>query len=95
MPDNSPYDPEQGDWQTLITYTNPTEAWLLQGRLQACGIPTLVADDQMAQTYSLLALAIPARVMVPQRRLDEAEAIYQAWQRGDFALRDDEPAPGS
>ncbi|OZA90618.1 MAG: hypothetical protein B7X56_02290, partial [Burkholderiales bacterium 34-67-9] len=68
-----------------------TEAWLLQGRLQACGVPTLVADDQMAQTYSLLAQAIPARVMVPQRRWAEAEAIRQAWLRGEFALRDDDP----
>ncbi len=93
MPDNSPYDPEQGDWQTLTTFANPTEAWLLQGRLQACGVPTLVADDQMAQIYSLLAQAIPARVMVPQQRLAEAQAIYQAFLRGDFALRDDEPAP--
>ena len=91
MPDNSPYDPEQGDWQTLTTFAVATEAWLLQGRLQACGVPTLVADDQMVQTYSLLVQAIPARVMVPQRRWAEAEAIRQAWLRGEFALRDDDP----
>jgi len=91
MPDNSPYDPDLGDWQTLTTFANPIEARLLQGRLQACGVPTMVADDQMAQTFSLLAQAVPARVMVPQRRLAEAEAIRQAWLRGDFALREDEP----
>ncbi|MDV7397760.1 hypothetical protein RZS08_40545, partial [Arthrospira platensis SPKY1] len=40
---NSPYDPELGDWQTLITVFSPTEGLLLRGLLQAAGVPAAVA----------------------------------------------------
>ena len=90
MPDNSPYDPEEGDWQTLETFFSPTEAYLMQGTLQAAGIPTIVADDQMVQTHSLLASVIQVRVMVPERRMEAAQAVREAWHRGDFALPDDD-----
>ena len=90
MPDNSPYDPADGDWQTLETFFSPTEAYLLQGCLQAGGIPAMVADDQTVQTHSLLASAIQVRVLVPERRMAEAEGVRAAWQRGDFTLPDDD-----
>ncbi|TDQ42518.1 putative signal transducing protein [Tepidicella xavieri] len=90
MPDNSPYDPDEGDWQTLESFFSPTEAYLLQGCLQASGIPAMVTDDQTVQTHTLLASAIQVRVLVPERRLAQAEAVRQAWRRGDFALPDDD-----
>jgi hypothetical protein len=90
MPDNSPYDPDEGDWQTLETFFNPTEAFLFQGCLQAGGIPAMVADAQTVQTHTLLASAIQVRVLVPERRLTEAQAFRDAWQRGDFTLPDDD-----
>jgi hypothetical protein len=90
MPDNSLYDPDQGDWQTLETFFSPTEAFLLQGCLQAGGIPAVVADAETVQTHSLLASAIQVRVLVPARRMAEAEDVREAWRRGDFALPDDD-----
>ncbi|MDP2419659.1 MAG: DUF2007 domain-containing protein [Hydrogenophaga sp.] len=94
MHGDSPYDPAQGDWQTLVTFFSPTEAYLLRGCLQAGGVPAVVADANLVQTHSLLASAIPVRVMVPEHRFAEAEAVVAAFQRGDFALPDDEdPSP--
>ncbi|QCB47460.1 DUF2007 domain-containing protein [Hydrogenophaga sp. PAMC20947] len=93
MHGDSPYDPTDGDWQTLVTFFSPTEAFLLRGCLQAGGVPAMVADAHLVQTYSLLAGAVPVRVMVPERLMDQAEKLVDAYQRGDFALPDDEDPP--
>jgi hypothetical protein len=85
---NSPYDPAMGDWKTLVTFFSPTEAYLLRGCLQAGGVPAAVADAHLVQSYTLLAGAIPVRVMVPELRFAEAEAVVAAFQRGDFSLDD-------
>jgi hypothetical protein len=90
---NSPYDPAEGDWKTLTTFFNPTEAILLRGCLQAAGVPAAVADAHLVQTHSLLAGAIPVRVLVPEDRIVEAEAVVAAFHRGDFSLSDDELPP--
>jgi Putative prokaryotic signal transducing protein len=88
---NSPYDPAQGDWTTLVTFFSPTEAYLLRGCLQAGGVPAAVADAHLVQSYTLLAGAIPVRVMVPAHRVAEAEAVVKAFQRGDFSLDETDP----
>lgn len=90
MQGDSPYDPAEGDWQTLATFFSPTEAYLLRGCLQAGGVPAVVADAHLVQTYALLASAIPVRLMVPAHRLAEAQSLLVAYHRGDFALPDDE-----
>lgn len=89
MHGDSPYDPFDGDWQTLITFFSPTEAYLLRGCLQAGGVSAMVADAHLVQTHGLLASAIPVRVMVPASLMDQAERVMAAYQRGDFALSDD------
>jgi hypothetical protein len=94
MHGDSPYDPADGDWQTLIAFFSPTEAYLLRGCLQAGGVPAVVADAHLVQAHTLLAGAIPVRVLVPERRLAEAQAVMLACQRGDFALPDDVLPPG-
>ncbi len=88
---NSDYDPALGDWTTLVTFFSPTEAFLLRGCLQAGGVPAAVADAHLVQTHTLLAGAIPVRVLVPQSRLAEAEGVVAAFERGDFSLSDDPP----
>lgn len=90
---NSPYDPAEGDWKTLTTFFNPTEAFLLRGVLQAGGVPAAVADAHLVQTHTLLAGAIPVRVLVPEHRIAEAEAVVAAFQRGDFSLSEDDDVP--
>lgn len=88
--DNSAYDPALGDWQTLTTVFSPTEAYLLRGVLQAAGLPASVADAHLVQAHGLLAPAIPVRVQVPARRLDEGKAVLAAFERGDYGLSEDE-----
>ena len=94
MHGDSPYDPADGDWQTLVTFFSPTEAYLLRGCLQAGGVPAMVADAQLVQAHGLLASAIPVRVLVPEKLMRQAESVVAAFQRGDFALREGELAPG-
>ena len=65
MHGDSPYDPGEGDWQTLATFFSPTEAYLLRGCLQSAGVPAVVADAHLVQAHTLLAGAIPVRVLVP------------------------------
>ena len=91
---NSPYDPAEGDWKTLVTFFSPTEAFLLRGCLQAGGVPAAVADAHLVQTHTLLAGAIPVRVLVPERRFAQAEAVVAAFQRGDYSLPDEDTPPG-
>ena len=86
---NSDYDPELGDWQTLITVFSPTEAYLLRGVMQAAGVPAAVADAHLVQAYTLLAGAVPVRVQVPEHSLAQAEAVLVAFERGDYGLSDD------
>lgn len=87
---NSPYDPSLGDWQTLVTVFSPTEAFLLRGVLQAAGVPAAVADVHLVQTHSLLAPAIPVRVLVPEQRLALGQDVLVAFERGDYGLQDGE-----
>ena len=89
MHGDSPYDPGEGDWQTLATFFSPTEAYLLRGCLQSAGVPAVVADAHLVQAHTLLAGAIQVRVLVPAHRFAEAEAVVVAYQRGDFSLPDD------
>jgi hypothetical protein len=90
MHGDSPYDPAEGDWQVLVTFFSPTEAYLLRGCLQAAGVPAVVADAHLVQTHTLLAPAVPVRLMVPERRLAQAQDVVAAFQRGDYALPDDD-----
>ena len=53
----------------------------------------MVADAHLVQTHSLLAGAIQVRVLVPERRVADAEAVMAAYQRGDYSLPDDEHPP--
>jgi hypothetical protein len=94
MHGDSPYNPDDGDWQTLVSFFSPTEAFLLRGCLQAGGVPAMVADAQLVQAHGLLASAIPVRVMVPEKLMHQAESVVAAFQRGDFSLSEDELAPG-
>ena len=85
---NSTYDPDLGDWQTLVTVFSPTEAYLLRGVLQAAGVPAAVADAHLVQTHSLLAPAIPVRILVPEHRLGRGQEVLAAFERGEYGLQE-------
>jgi len=74
----------------LARYLIPMEASLVQGCLVAAGVPAVLADANLVQTDLLLAPALGGvRILVPQEHLAQAQAVLEAFQRGEFALGED------
>ena len=83
-------DPPDGDLVTIARILEPIDAQILQGRLQAEGIPTFLADQQLIQANRLIAVAIGGvRLQVPARHAERAQAVLAAVEAGDYALPDD------
>jgi hypothetical protein len=69
----------------------PTQAHVLRGCLAAAGIAAVVADDQHSQVDQLISPALGGvRVLVHERDLAAARDVLAAYERGDFALEDDD-----
>ena len=65
------------------------DAHLLQSRLEAEGVPTVVVDDNIVQTNPFLTMAVGGvRVLVPELQAERAREIARAIERGDYALDD-------
>lgn len=80
----------EGDFETVARFLNPTDAHITCAYLEAAGVPAFVADANLVQLNSLLAIALGGvRVLVPASRVAEAKDVIQAFNRGDFALPDD------
>ncbi|TVO57299.1 putative signal transducing protein [Denitromonas halophila] len=80
---------DEGDWLLVARCLDPTEAYLLRACLEAAGLDAMVADANLVQTHSLIAVAVGgARVMVPEAQLERAKAVLAAYHRGEFALDD-------
>jgi hypothetical protein len=83
--------PYEGDFETVAQLLNPIDAHVIAGCLEAAGIPTVVADTNLVQVNSLLAIAVGGvRIRVPAARTAEAREVIAAFHRGDFALSDDD-----
>jgi hypothetical protein len=66
------------------------DASLAQGCLVAAGIPAVLADAHLMQAHMLLGPALGGvRILAPQEHLQEARAVLDAFQRGEFALDED------
>jgi Putative prokaryotic signal transducing protein len=65
-----------------------TEAEMLRGRLEAEGVPAIVADAYTARAIPLYLAIGGVRVMVPEAYLERAREILKADARGDYALDD-------
>lgn len=79
----------------VARYLIPMDASLAQGCLVASGIPAVLADAHLMQAHMLLAPALGGvRILVPQEHLQEAQAVLDAFQRGEFALGDDADVGG-
>lgn len=67
----------------------------MAGTLRRAGLNAEVADAHLAQTHSLLTIAIGgARVRVPEAQLVAARELLAAVQAGVFELSDDfDPGP--
>ena len=78
-----------GDLVLIARFMNPVDAQLLQSRLEAEGVPAVVADDHIVQTNPFLTMAVGGvRVLVPESQVERAREIARAIERGDFALDD-------
>ncbi len=71
----------------VARYLVPMEAALMQGCLEASGIPAVLADAHLMQTDLLLAPALGGvRILVPATYLQQAQAVIEAFGRGEFEL---------
>ncbi len=74
----------------VARYLVPMEASLMQGCLEASGIPAVLADAHLMQTDLLLAPALGGvRILVPASYLQQAQAVIEAYGRGEFELDED------
>jgi hypothetical protein len=79
------------DWSIVARYYIPTDAHIVRGCMVAAGVPAVVVDDNLVQTDSLLTAAVGGvRVLVPENCLQQAQEVIEAFNRGDFALKDGE-----
>ncbi|WP_266158159.1 putative signal transducing protein [Dyella silvatica] len=86
-------DRRRGDVVCLTRFLVPTEAHILCARLNAEGIATVAGEANLLQANPFLTQAVGGvRVLVYEADLARAREIFQAFQRGDFALSEDEPA---
>ena len=74
----------------VARYLVPMEASLMQGCLEASGISAVLADAHLMQTDLLLAPALGGvRILVPASYLQQAQAVIEAYGRGEFELDED------
>jgi hypothetical protein len=79
----------------VARYLIPLEANLVQGCLVASGIPAVLADAHLVQTDLLLAPALGGvRILVPADHLPQAQAVLEAFARGEFELGEDADVGG-
>ena len=79
-----------GEFVTIARLLVPTQAHILRGRLEAEGVPVLMADGNFVQTNDLLSIAVGGiRVQVPASFVSQALEIMAAMRAGQLALRED------
>ena len=83
--------PTARDLFSVAAYYDPTHARIVQGCLVAAGVPAVVADDNLVQANQLWTAALGGvRILVPQQYIAEAQSVIAAFDRGDFALPDED-----
>ena len=83
------YDPLQ--FVTVASSLNSMTMHILRARLEAEGIPAILADANMAQSYSLVSVAVGGvRLQVPDKFVDEARQIIADVNLGALAMTDED-----
>jgi hypothetical protein len=81
---------ELGPFVTVARFMVPTQAHIVRGRLEAEGIPALIADGNFVQNNELLSTAVGGvRLQVPATLVGQANEILAAIRTGSVALQDD------
>lgn len=85
------FEPVPGcDLFIVARYLIPTDAYVMQGCLVAGGVPAVIADANHMQADMLIAPAIGGvRILAPASYLQQARAVLDAFERGEYALSDD------
>lgn len=79
------------EYVTVASSFNSITMHILRARLEAEGIPAILADANMAQSYSLASVAVGGvRVQVPVEYTDEAEQIIADVNSGALMLTDED-----
>jgi hypothetical protein len=84
-----PYEPEpviEGDLVVVARLFNVAEADVLRGRLEAEGVPAMVADSHTALYIPTMIGGV--RILVPEAYEEKAHEILKADARGDYAIDD-------
>ncbi|MBI1890568.1 MAG: DUF2007 domain-containing protein [Burkholderiales bacterium] len=90
--DQVPWD----EFETIATFASTTDAHILQGQLEAEGIPVLMPDSHLGVANSfLLSTFSSIRVQVPKSFAAQATEVVRAIQEGKFALDETEQADSS
>ena len=80
----------------VARYMIPMEATLMQGCLEASGIPAVLADAHLMQADLLLAPALGGvRILVPASFVQQAQSVIEAFQRGEFMLNENSDLSGA
>lgn len=83
------YDPLQ--FVTVASSLNSMTMHILRARLEAEGIPAILADANMAQSYSIVSVAVGGvRLQVPAEFVEEARQIIADVNSGALALTDED-----
>jgi hypothetical protein len=77
-----------GDLVEVARLLDPTEGEMLRGRLEAEGVPAIVADRQTATQVLYRYTIGGVRILVPEAYLERAREVVRADARGDYAIDD-------
>jgi hypothetical protein len=84
----SSHTPEYVSWVTAAVFPSSTTAAILRGRLEAEGIPTLIAGERMGTNGMYFAATRGVQLQVPADRVADARIILSQ----NWSLPDDEKA---
>lgn len=78
-------------FEVVAQYFSPTDAHVVADCLRVAGIPAFIADANLVQANYLLAIAVGGvRIRVPTQHAVEAREVIAAFERGGYALADDD-----
>jgi hypothetical protein len=85
---------EDIDLVTVAQFTNPLKANVLRACLESHGIFAYVWGEHLGVANIFMSIAGGGvRVQVRSDQVDQAREVITAFERGDFALEDEEDAP--
>jgi hypothetical protein len=80
----------QGDLITVASYPDAIKAHLARGRLEAEGIPAVVADEHYVSANWMMSNALGGvKVQVSERMVERAVQVLRELDAGEFALAEE------